>query len=66
VSKMRHSLSDESVRAATVLSSWCSLPGAIPREEIVASLREKGKRPKGKEPATGSTPTSNNIAIDSD
>jgi hypothetical protein len=66
VSKMRHSLSDESVRAATVLSSWCSLAGAIPREEIVTAFRDKSKRPKGKEPAVASTPASDNIVIDSD
>jgi hypothetical protein len=65
VSKMRHSLSDESVRAATVLGSWCSLAGAIPREEFVTSLRDKGKRSKGKEPATASTTASKNIVIDS-
>lgn len=65
VSKMRHSLSDETVRAATVLGSWCSLPGAIPQEDIIASLRDKSKRQKGKEPAAASTPGSNNI-VDSD
>jgi hypothetical protein len=68
VSKMRHSLSDESVRAATVLGSWCSLPGAIPHEEIIASLRDKGKRLKGKDPvAAASTPApNNNTVVDSD
>jgi hypothetical protein len=66
VSKMRHSLCDESVRAATVLGSWCSLPGAIPQEEIIAYLRDKSKRPKGKEPAAVSTPASNNTVVDSD
>ena len=29
VSKMRHSLSDESTRAASVLGAWCDLPGAV-------------------------------------
>ena len=47
VSKMRHSLSDESTRAASVLGSWCDLPGAVPRDEIIAVFRDKGKRPKG-------------------
>jgi hypothetical protein len=46
-SKMRHSLSDQSTRAATVLGAWCDLPGAIPREEIAAGFRDKNKRPKG-------------------
>jgi hypothetical protein len=46
VSKMRHSLSDESTRAASVLGAWCDLPGAVPRDEIVAVFKDKGKRPK--------------------
>jgi hypothetical protein len=47
VSKMCHSLSDESTRATTVLSSWCDFPPAIPRDDIVAIFRDKSKRPKG-------------------
>lgn len=47
VSKMRHSLSDESTRAATVLSSWCDFPIAIPRDEIISVFRDKSRRPKG-------------------
>jgi hypothetical protein len=66
VSKMRHSLSDESVRAATVLGSWCSLPDAIPREEIIMVFRDKSKRAKGKQPAAASTPASDHIVVDSD
>jgi hypothetical protein len=46
VSKMRHSLSDESTRVASVLGAWCDLPGAIPHDEIMNSFRDKGKRPK--------------------
>lgn len=45
---MRHSLSDESTRAASVLGSWCQLPGAIPRDEIVQLFKDKSKRSKGK------------------
>ena len=47
VSKMHHSLSDESTRAATVLSSWCNFPPLIPRGDIIANFRDKSKRPKG-------------------
>ena len=47
VSKMQHSLSDESTRAASVLGAWCDLPGAIPRDEIITVFRDKNKRPKG-------------------
>jgi len=43
---MRHSLSDESTRAASVLGAWCDLPGAVPRDEIVAIFKDKGKQPK--------------------
>jgi hypothetical protein len=48
VSKMRHSLSDESTRAASVLGSWCELPGAVLHNEIMMVFKEKGKRPKDK------------------
>jgi hypothetical protein len=46
VSRMRHSLSDETTRAASVLGAWCDLPGAVPRDEIMAVFKDKGKRPK--------------------
>lgn len=47
VSKRRHSLNDESTRAATVLSSWATVDGVIPEREILELLREKNKRSKG-------------------
>ena len=46
---MRHSLSDESTRAASVLGSWCTFPGAVPREEIMTTFKEKSKRDKVKD-----------------
>lgn len=46
VSKMRHSLSDESTRAASVLGAWSDLAGAVPREEIMEIFKDKGRRPK--------------------
>lgn len=46
VSRMRHSLSDESTRAATVLSSWLSVPGLVPEMEISQVFRDKAKRKK--------------------
>ena len=64
MSKMQHWLSDESVHAVTVLGSWCSLPGAIPREEIIASLQDKSKHLKGNEPAAASTPAFNSTVVD--
>jgi len=47
VSKMQHSLSDKSTWAATILGSWCMLPGAIPQNEIITAFKKKGKHPKG-------------------
>ena len=41
VSRLRHSLSDESTRAATVLSSWANISGLIPEEEIIENIRLK-------------------------
>jgi hypothetical protein len=46
---MRHSLSDESTRAATVLGSWCDFPGVIPRDDIMEIFKDKGRRGKGKD-----------------
>ena len=46
VSKRRHALSDESVRASTVFGSWVSLPGIIPETQIIEVLRGKSKRSK--------------------
>lgn len=44
VSKRRHSLNDESTRAATILSSWAQVGGLIPEGEILSTFREKSKR----------------------
>jgi hypothetical protein len=52
VSRMRHSLSNESTRAATVLSSWMAVPGMVPESDIIQALRTKTLRTgntKGKE-----------------
>ena len=45
---MRHSLSDQSVRAATVLGSWSEYPGLIPSDKLTAAFNAKNKCPKGK------------------
>ncbi|PIL32946.1 hypothetical protein GSI_05064 [Ganoderma sinense ZZ0214-1] len=46
VSRLRHSLSDQSVRASTVLGSWARYSDLVPEAEAVELLRskEKGKR----------------------
>lgn len=46
VSKRRHALSDNSVRAATVLSSWTALEGVIDEEQVVSVFRDKKRRLK--------------------
>ena len=46
---MRHFLSDESTWDASVLGSWCTFPGAVPREEIMTTFKEKSKRDKVKD-----------------
>lgn len=63
VSKRRHSLNDESTRAAAVLSSWAMVGGVIPEAEILDAFRAKAQRvkaPKGKGRATDDQ---NNIII---
>lgn len=37
---MRHSLSDASTRASTVLGSWAKIPGLLPDEEILKLLKK--------------------------
>jgi hypothetical protein len=64
VSKMRHSLSDESTRAASVLGSWCNLPEAILMSDIIEKFKEKSKRGKKKEVET--TDADDVIEVDSD
>ncbi|KIM35089.1 hypothetical protein M413DRAFT_48960, partial [Hebeloma cylindrosporum] len=44
ISKIRHSLSDKSARAATVLGSWSSLEGVIPKAHIIQLFKDKSKR----------------------
>ncbi|KAJ3519443.1 hypothetical protein NMY22_g13198 [Coprinellus aureogranulatus] len=46
VSKLRHSLSDASTRAQTVLGEWTKVPGLVPFEKIVKVFKDKLKRSK--------------------
>ena len=41
VSRLRHSLSDESVRASTVLGSWARIPGLVPEKAILKRFRKR-------------------------
>lgn len=47
VSKLRHSLSDQSIRASTILGSWLrsGIPGIIDEAELLENLHSKRKRP---------------------
>lgn len=61
VLKLRHSLSDQSVRAATILGSWLRLgiPGILDKGELLETLRSKYKWPnngKGKGKARATEP----------
>ena len=49
ISKLRHSLSDKSARAATVLCSCSSLEGMIPKAHIIQLFKDKSKWPKKKQ-----------------
>ena len=41
VSKLRHSLSDESMQATTVLHAWSEIPGLIPEAKIIQAFKDK-------------------------
>ncbi|TFK79869.1 hypothetical protein K466DRAFT_579083 [Polyporus arcularius HHB13444] len=45
VSKLRHNLSDESTRAATVLNSWMQIPGLVPKQSIVQTFKTGDLQP---------------------
>jgi hypothetical protein len=68
VSKMRHSLSDESTRAATVLGSWvASFPDLIPCDDIITLFKDKSKcMGKGKTREGAVTGDDNVIDVDMD
>ena len=50
---MCHSLSDQSVRAATVLGSWSEYPRLIPSDKFTAAFNAKNKHLKGKNQEEG-------------
>lgn len=58
VTKLRHNLSDESTRAATILHSWGSMGDLIPESEIIRAFADKSKR--GKSSSTTTVNVSNN------
>lgn len=44
VSKLRHSLTDESTRCSSVLELWAEIDGFIPLDKIVALFKDKSSR----------------------
>ena len=65
VNRLRTALSDKSVRAATVLSSWADTDGLIPKQEIIEVFKQKNKRNKAAA-ATKALATEKTITIDVD
>ena len=55
ISKLWHSLSDNSAHATTILGSWSKLEGVIPKEAIIKSFENKSKHPKKKQKMTKAT-----------
>ncbi|KAI0054605.1 hypothetical protein BV25DRAFT_1765202, partial [Artomyces pyxidatus] len=39
VTRLRHGLSDESVRAATVMQSWMTVPGLVRETELADMIK---------------------------
>jgi hypothetical protein len=56
VSRMHHALSDQSVRAATVLGSWCDIPGLVPQNDLTAAFNDKKKHLKNTEKSISGAP----------
>ncbi|KAJ3516930.1 hypothetical protein NMY22_g14084 [Coprinellus aureogranulatus] len=53
VSKLRHSLSDQSTRCQTVLGLWCGVPGLLPTDTIIKTFDDKAKRSGNKKSKVG-------------
>ncbi|EIW52247.1 uncharacterized protein TRAVEDRAFT_136039, partial [Trametes versicolor FP-101664 SS1] len=64
VSRLRHSLSDESVRTGTVLGSWSDIPELVPEAEVVSLLTEKSRKTGGSRAATLPAPAVEVIEIE--
>ena len=43
VSRMWHSLPDESTRASTVLGSWVKIDGLLPEQELLKAFRSQAR-----------------------
>lgn len=71
VSRLRHSLADESVRANTLLGSWARLDGLVPEKTIIKSFEERNEdgapktasSSKASKAGSGKTSASANLSI---
>ena len=62
VSRLRHSLSEQSVRASTVLGSWARIPGLVPEQEMIDMIADK----KGKRARVSASEDGNGLVPDAD
>lgn len=44
VTKRRYALSNQSIKAATLLACWSKVPGLLPRDLMAQALGDKNKR----------------------
>lgn len=56
VSRLRHSLADESVRANTVVGSWARIADLLPEADLVEVIRQHSAGKKRAADVAGSAP----------
>lgn len=72
ISKLRHSLTDKSARASTIVGMWSNRDGLVPVSSIVSLFKEKKSRPKKRVKMTaavesdGNTVNADVIHVDDD
>ena len=49
VTKLWHTLSDDSTQASTIPHAWSQIPGLIPEADIIEIFKNKGRCLKGKD-----------------
>lgn len=56
VSKYRHSLADESVRASTLIGSWAGIEELLPPDDAIAAIQETMRKKRMNREAHGASP----------
>jgi hypothetical protein len=64
VTKLRHTLSDDSTQASTILHAWSEIPSLIPEADIIKAFKDKGCRLKGVN-KQGTSKDTESIVLDS-